>query len=162
MPSTFNDALHSKGPAQDRAERLALYGWLVGDWEMDAIIYRDEGTELRSRGEIHAGWVLEGRAIQDVWIVPGVFYGTTLRVYDPGLDAWHILWSDPLRQYYSKQIGRARGTGIVQEGASADGTSTRWSFTEMTPESFHWIGEKSDGQSGWIRISEFLARRLRA
>ena len=70
------------------------------------------------RGEIHFGWVLEGRAIQDVWILPGFFFGTTLRVYDPGLDAWHILWSDPLKQYYTRQVGRARGKDIVQEGTA--------------------------------------------
>jgi hypothetical protein len=30
--------------------------------------------------------LLEGRAIGDVWILPGVFYGgTTLRVYDPAI-----------------------------------------------------------------------------
>jgi hypothetical protein len=41
------------------------------------------------------------------------FYGTTLRVYDPGIDGWHILWSDPLRQFYSRQVGRALGPDIV-------------------------------------------------
>ncbi len=86
------------------------------------------------RGEIHFGWVLEGRAIQDVWILPGVFYGTTLRVYDPGLDAWHILWSDPVKQLYTRQIGRARGHDIVQEGVDDAGAAIRWSFTEITPE----------------------------
>ena len=38
------------------------------------------GTKHTERGEIHFGWVLEGRAIQDVWILPGFFYhGTTLQ-----------------------------------------------------------------------------------
>src|SRR5262249_19236378 len=111
------------------------------------------------RGEIHAGWVLEGRAIQDVWILPGVFYGTTLRVYDPGLDAWHILWSDPLRQYYTRQIGRASGKDIVQEGTNNAGVPVRWSFTERTPDSFHWIGERADGADRWKLEAEFFARR---
>jgi len=62
------------------------------------VAHLDDGTTHRGRGEVHAGWVLDGRAIQDVWILPGLFYGTTLRVYDPGLDAWHILWHDPLTQ----------------------------------------------------------------
>ena len=60
-------------------------------------------------------------------------YGTTLRIYDPGIDAWHIIWSDPVKQYYSRQIGRARGTDIVQEGVDADGTHVRWTFTDRTP-----------------------------
>jgi hypothetical protein len=113
---SFPTALHSAGPASDRAAKLNLYGWLIGDWSMDAVVYRDDGTEHHGSGEIHFGWVLEGRAIQDVWILPGVFYGTTLRTYDPGLDAWHILWSDPMRQFYSRQVGRAHGKDIVQVG----------------------------------------------
>ena len=95
------------------------------------------------QGTIHFGWVLEGRAIQDVWILPGFFHGTTLRIYDPNLDAWHILWSDPLRQYFTRQIGRARGNDIVQEGRNDAGEPTRWRFTDITPNSFRWIGERS-------------------
>jgi hypothetical protein len=93
------EALHTAQPASDRADKMGLYSWLVGRWEMDAVYHPSDGSTRRSRGEIHAGWVLAGRAIQDVWIVPprdtqrarppvgGDFYGTTLRVYDPGLDA---------------------------------------------------------------------------
>ena len=92
---SFIAALHSDRPAADRAQKMGLYGWLIGPWEMDGVIHDDDGRTHTGRGEIHFGWVLEGRAIQDVWILPGFFYGTTLRVYDPGIDAWHILWSDP-------------------------------------------------------------------
>jgi hypothetical protein len=156
----FIDALRADGPAPDRAGKMALYGWLVGDWEMDAIVYRDDDTTHQGRGEIHFAWALEGRAIQDVWILPGVFYGTTLRVYDPDLDAWHILWSDPLKQYYTRQIGRACGPDIVQEGRLDDGAMIRWSFTEITPESFRWLGERSlDEGATWQAQAEFRARR---
>jgi hypothetical protein len=77
--SSFIDALRTDHPAQDRADKMSLYGWLIGDWAMQAVIYADDGTQHTGRGEIHFGWVLEGRAIQDVWILPGVFHGTTLR-----------------------------------------------------------------------------------
>ena len=40
---------------------------------MDAVIYRDNGPAYKGKGEIYFGWVLEGRAIQDVWIVPDFF-----------------------------------------------------------------------------------------
>jgi hypothetical protein len=165
-------ALHTDRPAPDRAEKMDLYGWLVGRWEMDAVYHRDDGATGRGRGEIHFGWVLAGRAIQDVWIVPprdqrseppawGDFYGTTLRVYDPGLDAWHILWIDPVKQLYTRQIGRARGNDIVQEGKDDSGATVRWSFTEITPDSFHWLGERShDRDASWRLEVEFLARRV--
>src|SRR5579871_6705401 len=143
--ASFPAALHAAASSPDRADMLGLYGRFIGDWEMDALLYRDDGTEYRATGEIHFGWVLEGRAIQGVWIFPGVFHGTTLRVYDPALDAWHILWSDPLRNYYTRQLGKAEGADIVQMGTLPDGTAIRWSFREITSNSFHWRGERSPG-----------------
>jgi hypothetical protein len=158
--NSFIDALHSAGPAADRAGKMKLYGWLIGHWIMHAIVYRDDGTKHEGPGEIHFGWVLEGRAIQDVWILPGLFYGTTLRVFDPGIDAWHILWSDPLRQFYTRQVGRAHGDDIVQQGTNDVGEAVRWSFTNITAESFRWIGERSrDEGKTWQLQAEFLARR---
>jgi hypothetical protein len=157
---SFGCALHSSGPAPDRLEKMKLYGWLIGSWTMDATIFPDGGAPHRGKGEIHFGWTLEGRAIQDVWILPGIFYGTTLRIYDPGIDAWHILWSDPLRQVYTRQIGRARGEDIVQLGDNDAGESLRWSFTAIKPDSFRWTGERSaDGGKTWRTQADFLAQR---
>jgi hypothetical protein len=34
--------------------------------------------------------------------------GTTLRIFDPGIGGWRIIWNDPLNQDYSVQIGRAK------------------------------------------------------
>ena len=62
---TFEDALHSDGPAPDRADPMQLYAFLVGDWDTDLVAYAPDGTRHTSRGEIHAGWVLEGRATLD-------------------------------------------------------------------------------------------------
>ena len=163
MIASFAQALHSEHPASDRADKMGLYGWLIGNWEMDTTVHADDGTTHKGQGEIHFGWVLEGRAIQDVWILPGVFYGTTLRVYDLGLDAWHILWNDPLRQYYTRQIGRAHGRDIMQQGKNDAGDDIRWSFTDITPNSFRWIGERSrDAGATWQLQAEFLVRRVPA
>jgi hypothetical protein len=108
------------------------------------------GRHRRGGARSISAGVLEARAIQDVWILPGVFFGTTLRVYDPGLDAWHILWSDPLRQFYTRRIGRAHGADIVQEGTNDAGDATRWSFSEIAGASFRWHGERSrDGGATW-------------
>lgn len=162
--SAFVDVLKASGPAPDRAEKMGLYGWLIGDWTFDAVVNRDDGTQHNGRGEIYFGWVLEGRAIQDVWILPGVFHGTTLRVYDPGIDAWHILWSDPLKQLYTRQIGRAQnhahGRDIVQLGKTETGALLRWTFTDIAPDSFRWLGEHSnDDGATWRLQSEFKVRR---
>ncbi|HZP88890.1 MAG TPA: hypothetical protein VFB54_18915 [Burkholderiales bacterium] len=163
MTTSLISALHANGPALDRADKLSLYGWLIGDWKMDVVVFGPDDRKYEGRGEIHFGWVLEGRAIQDVWILPGIFHGTTLRVYDPGIDAWHIVWSDPLKQYYSRQIGRAQGKDIVQIGKNDAGKTTRWSFRDIAPDAFRWLGEVSgdDGRS-WALEAEFRARRVGA
>jgi hypothetical protein len=169
---SFVEALHAEGPAADRADKLALYGQFVGRWDMDVVTHEANGNKHAGRGQIHFGWVLEGRAIQDVWMIPprqpgkpdmpiaGNWYGTTLRVYDPSLDAWHIFWIDPATQYFTRQIGRARGKDIVQEGEDdKTGAKMRWSFTEITPDSFHWMAERSADGASWQLQVECFAHR---
>jgi hypothetical protein len=173
--------LHAEGPDPERAGKLALFGWFVGDWEMDVVTFPEGGTAHKGQGEIHVGWVLEGRAIQDVWMIPrladrkpgidqlpgaGNWYGTTLRIYDPVLDAWRILWNDPATNFFSQQIARARGEDIVQEGPDPRGGSMRWTFAEIDRgapagvASFHWTAEHSlDGES-WRKEVDIRARRV--
>ncbi|WP_287185629.1 hypothetical protein [Mesorhizobium sp.] len=165
--SPFLTALGSEGPPADRAKDMNLYGWLIGSWEMDTVHYRDDGTIQKWDGECHFGWVLEGRAIQDVWIrpkrpAPSTMYGTTLRIFDPGIDGWHIIWNDPLNRDHSRQIGRAEGKEIVQLGTDSRGLKTRWRFTEITASSFHWIGEERSSESDpWQITYEHLVRRTK-
>jgi hypothetical protein len=172
----FAAVLHAPGPDPERAEALELYGRLVGDWECEITAYGPDGERHRSLGEIHFGWVLEGRAIQDVWMIPrlanrrgakpfpvaGNWYGTTLRIYDPTIEAWRIYWADPATNSFRQQIGRAHGEDIVQEGTTESGMLSRWSFTRMTPNSFHWLGEtKSPSDSGWRLVVEVHAQRVK-
>lgn len=170
----FLAALQADGPAPDRAEKMMLYGQFVGSWDLVVTEFHEDGTTRVRPGEWHFGWALEGRAIQDVWIVPprgarsgdavalSNRYGTTLRVYDPGIDAWHIIWTEPVGQTYLTMIGRPQGRDIVQLGKSADGLRTiRWGFYEITPDSFLWRGEASaDNEASWKRVVEFTARRI--
>ena len=137
--------------------------------------YAPDGTRHPGHGEIHFGWVLQGRAIQDVWMIPrlrdrpdapimpvaGNWYGTTLRVYDPHLDAWRIFWIDPATNFSCQQIGKAVGSDIVQEGTAESGSRSRWRFTKITARSFHWLGEAStDDGASWRLLVEVFARRV--
>ena len=174
--STFAHVLHANGPDPARATELELYAFILGQWELDVTTTPEDGTTDRGSGEIHAGWVLQGRAIQDVWMIPrlrdrkpgieqlpgaGNWYGTTLRIYDPQLDAWRILWNDPATNFFSQQIGRAEGSDIVQIGPDPRGGSIRWVFTEIERDSFHWYGERSVDDRNWRREVDIRARRVK-
>jgi hypothetical protein len=172
--SPFLDALGAEGPAADRAGKMDLYGRFVGSWDLDVMQLRDDGSKRERKGEWHFGWALEGRAIQDVWIVPprGEWrrgdaaanvnsYGTTLRIYDPRIDAWQIQWTDPVTLNFLSMIGRGQGEDIVQLGTRPDGAPVRWSFSKITPDSFLWRGEVSADQgASWRLQVEFTARRI--
>lgn len=171
----FLRLLCASGRSAEIPESADAYGWLVGSWELEVLYYR--GIDLSSqniKGEAHFNWVLEGRAIQDVWIMPRIsgrksdsdrtnnMYGTTLRVWDPAIQAWRIRWINPVNGHEERQTGRKVGDEIVQVGARADGTPTRWRFTEVAPDAFRWIGEalEPDGRT-WKIEGEFCAHRLR-
>jgi hypothetical protein len=159
--SALADKLLASGPSDQFGEAIKLYGFLPGSWVTDAIIHSPSG-QVEKRGEIHAGWVLGGLAIQDVWLLPDTFYGTTLRIYDLRENAWHIHWHDTLKQYYPRQIGRAEGPDIVQIGRSDAGDLLRWRFTEIERDSFHWIADVStDEGANWSPQLDIFARRIR-
>jgi hypothetical protein len=67
---TFIAVLQAGAAAGDRTEKLALYCQFVGDWETDIITHAPDGARHQGHGEIHFGWVLQGRAVQDVWMIP--------------------------------------------------------------------------------------------
>lgn len=176
--SPLHGVLDSPGPAADRADGLQLYAFLVGSWDTRIVAHDEHGGRHESRGEIHADWVLEGRAIQDVWLTPpraervpgaplpqlpvtGAWYGTTLRVWDPALGAWHIQWTDPATGFAAQQIGRADGADIVQRGALPAGPELRWRFTQIRADSFLWLGEVSTdaGRSWRLQVEVFATRR---
>jgi hypothetical protein len=173
MTSPFLEALGADGPATDRAGKMDLYGRFVGSWDLDVRQFTDDGRERRRAGEWHFGWALEGRAVQDVWIVPPCgelrhgdataksnSYGTTLRIYDPDIDAWRIQWTDPVTRSFLQMIGRADGNDIVQLGQRPDGQLVRWSFRDITPNAFLWRGEISaDNGARWRVNTGFTARR---
>jgi hypothetical protein len=153
-----------------------LYGWLIGSWEMDVMHYRVDLRDAPRRGEIYFGWVLEGRAVQDVWIMrprsehsgdhpasstaTDAMYGTTLRIWDPARRVWRVTYVNPLTGQRDELTGRRVGNHLVQFGTHADGTPIRWNFTGITRDSFRWTGVAlaPDGVT-WTLEAEFHARR---
>ena len=160
--------LAAEGPAPDLAEKMMLFGQFIGSWDLDLVAYPGENGS-RYAGEWHFGWVLDGHGIQDVLIVrpvaaprdtsPQGGKGSTLRVYDPDLDAWWICWMGPEDREFSTLLARDEGDRIVLEGQWTLGRSHRrwrWAFFNIEPSRFRW--ECRDDTDGRV-VQEISARR---
>jgi hypothetical protein len=172
---TFVDALVAVGPPADQKEKMGLYNDLLGAWDVDVIDYAPDGTSQKSKGEWLFSWVLEGRAIQDVYIVPSrairqadksakvTRYGTSIRAYDRAAAVWHVTWINPVTGAHNMLVGEKRGDKIYQEGKNPDGSLIRWIFSDITANSFHWRGETStDGGKTWSLAAEFFGHRKKS
>jgi len=171
----FATTLAAAGRSPEIPEAEDAYGWLVGSWELDVRHYRVDVAALGLKGEAHFAWVLEGRAVQDTWIMPRRterssslekttnMYGTTLRVWDAAIQAWRVTWMNPVTGLRDELVGRWIGREVVQVGRHPDGTPIRWIFREITPDSFRWTGEalEPDGKT-WRLEGEFRAKRRRS
>ena len=153
------------GRAPQIPESADAYGWLVGSWDLDVRRYWGlDVTAQRIKGEIHFGWVLEGRAVQDVWIMPRRpdrtgdvdktrnMYGTTLRAWDPTIQAWRITWVNPPATTTSSRSagGSARTScksALAPTAPSPDGRSPRSPPTRSAGSARRW--SRTARRGGW-------------
>ena len=166
------EALTAAGPAEQLADKLMLYGQFVGAWEFDWTGYDAHGNEiLTTRGEWAFAWVLQGRAVQDVWICPArdlygsadspprQEYGTTVRFYDPENDFWRIVWCGPGFGNLRTFVARQQGDEIVQEGQTPEGEPLKWIFSDIAADAFRWRSHLLDGDEWRLRERMLVRRR---
>jgi hypothetical protein len=160
--------LGASGPRPELKEKLMLFGQFVGDWDIVEDRYlMEDGSWVTERGELHWRWILGGTAVQDVWMTidetTGLATpdGTTVRFYDPKIDAWHSVWLSPKQGAVKSFIGRADGEEIILEGKTAQGFPVKWIFSEIKKDSFRWRSEEShdEGRSWFLREEMRIQRR---
>ncbi len=166
-PTWQIEGLAAQGPNSEFKEKSELFGQFVGDWDIiEDRFFEPEGTESVLEGELHWRWILDGRAVQDVWmfydkdahrLIPG---RTTVRFYDPKIDAWHSTWISPIQAAAVSFIGRKIGNEIVLEGKDLDGDLLKWIFSEIKSDSFTWREERSkDGGLSWSLTERMQIRK---
>jgi hypothetical protein len=165
------EALTATGPFPDYADKLMLFGQLVGSWDIEGQFFDRDGEVTREwRGEWHFGWVLEGRVIQDVLISPpregrspeqaSSEYGTTLRAYNPKIDGWRVTYVAPVHGGTVNLVAREHGDEIWLEGRAPNNDLYRWTFSEITQNRFRWRGyDSSDEGLTWFLGEEMIVRR---
>jgi hypothetical protein len=173
MPShhALAEASFAPAPHPSLGRHAETYARVMGSWEGELVNHMVPGTPATSV-EAHFGWALDGRAVQDVWITPARkhrlpgskpvldWYGTTLRVFDPGSEAWRTVWTDPASQLRIELEGRRVGDDIVQLGRH-DGRAIRWTFSAIRERSFSWQAHALDFDgSTWRLQIDILFRRM--
>jgi hypothetical protein len=165
------EGLGAIGPEPSLRDELMLFGQFVGDWEIVECRYLEDGKWVRRTGEVHWNWILDGRAVQDVWLYHDVESGglrptgTTIRYYDPERRLWRSIWITPKHNDVDLFLGKKVGDEIVldmQEESKKPGDGEiRWIFSEITPNSFGWRAEESmDGGKTWVTDTVMKVVRL--
>lgn len=181
--SQFLETLIAHGPAVEQDAAMQLFGQFIGSWAGRARtrnyqvneygeVYFDTGDVYREASlEVHFGWVLQGRAIQDVWISPAQkdiqnpsdvrMYGTTLRVYNAHQQCWYNTFIDPVttQSIYRMKVYDT-GNDIVQEFTTRSGKICQWIFADISTAFFHWMWrESTDEGITWDVPAEFFVYR---
>lgn len=160
--------------ATERADSIPagddIYGWLIGEWNFEWTDGKGTPNERRVNGEWLFTRILEGRAVQDVFICPSrearktrsypdAEYGTTIRTYLPEKRAWEAVYF----RYdgSTRMMAEKRPNGdIVHTMTDLRGFEMRWVFGNIAKDTFHWYNEVSgDGGKTWRLVGELYAAR---
>jgi hypothetical protein len=161
------EATSANAALGDQAQVLAR---LVGTWDVAYTDFAKDGKAIHRTGEFIVGWVLDGRAIQDLWIVnpsgkrqDREVY-TDLHYFDPKTRTWRATFVDPEHGSEARFTGGPVGNDrFVLETQDMNSKQTRWSFNDIRPDSFVWRDEASrDGGKTWRLQSEYQMKRHRA
>lgn len=147
-------------------EEENLYGIFVGEWDFDWYDHIDDPFPRHVKGEWLFQWILEGLAVQDVFICPSrvtrkenppldAAFGTTIRMYNPNKHVWDILYTE----WGSSTCLEAyrEDDKIIQ--IAVDNDKLRWVFSEITQNSFKWQRLIKGEDKDWIEVAKLYATR---
>ncbi|HEY3139454.1 MAG TPA: hypothetical protein VGL29_25765 [Blastocatellia bacterium] len=163
---TMVTALSASGPNPSLGDEARTFDRLTGTWDCDFSFISEDGSVRHSPGELMFGWILDGRAVQDIWITypkegskeRGI--GTTVRFFDDKSKLWQVVFVSPAYAALIRVQGGAEGDRIVLRGVDDQGSMLRWTFNDIKPSSFIWRGETSrDGGKSWRLEEEHHMRR---
>nr|WP_122011802.1 hypothetical protein [Maliibacterium massiliense] len=149
----FFEALSSERKHKALPEAFDYFGKLIGSWSIDYVDNRDSRVR---KGEWHFSRILEGMAVQDVIVLPGFEYGTTLRIYNPGTNTWDIAYC------YTGKIMRfeARKQDDIIVLTNVDDERRKWVFAKIEDDHFHWQDITVTEDGDWQVKFDLYAQRM--
>jgi hypothetical protein len=165
MINEFTKALCSNNRRNARIpEEHDYFGALVGEWAIEWMDHLDAGSPRCVKGEWIFARVLDGTAVQDVFIVPArserdpqpdAEYGTTLRIYNPQSESWDIFYgcTGTAIQLTGKKMGNEIVLVECRDG------KMRYIFSDIRPTSFKWRKECMGDAGEWVVVARIVAER---
>ncbi len=162
----FLEALYSSKRSKTIPEEYDFFGKLVGAW---SILWTDNfgnDTPRAVKGEWIFAWVLNGTAIQDLFIVPSreerlqhtypdAEFGTTLRIFNPQTLAWDIFYG------CTGTCFRLTAYQVDDEIVLTENTEgkMRYVFSEIDSNEFQWRKECMDENGHYTAVAKVIAKR---
>lgn len=163
-------ALMATSPNRALGDQAQVLGRIVGTWDVEYTDFAKDGTATHRTGEFIVGWIMDGQAVQDLWIVnpsgkrkEREVY-TTVHYFDPKARSWRATFVDPEHGSIARFTGGPVGNDrFVLETPDLGSQTNRWSFNDIRSESFVYRDEaSSDGGKTWKLQSEYQMKRRRA
>ncbi len=143
-----------------------FFGGLIGEWD---IVWNDHLEDAEPRivkGEWIFSRVLDGTAVQDLFIVPSraerirnkqpdAEYGTTLRIFNPKTMAWDIFYG------CTGEAIRLTARKVGEEIILTENTTgkMRYVFSDIVASSFQWRKERINENGEWQTMAKVTAER---
>lgn len=163
-------ALEATGPHPSLGDHAAVLGRLVGTWDVEYMDISKDGKEVHTSGQLLVGWVMDGRAVEDLWIVypseqgkeRGVY--ADVRYFDPKSGTWPAVFIDPQIASVATFTGGAVGSDrlVLDSRDLVAGQIRRWSFNYSGDDALVFRDDASgdDGKT-WKLRSEYHMKRHR-
>jgi hypothetical protein len=163
----FGEALVCQSKSIKIPDKHNLFGQFVGEWDFEWVDHPDTSEERHIPGEWIFSWILEGTAIQDVFICPSrnsgsiktypdAEYGTTIRIFNPAKQVWDIFYG--CTGEATRLEARKENDTIVLTEITTQ--KMKWIFSEITENSFLWSRVHwDDSAETWIIAAKLYATR---
>ena len=170
-PAGLTTALSAAGPHASVGDHAQVVSRIVGTWDVEYTDYKKDGTTVHRTGEFFVGWIMDGKVVQDLWVVnpsgkrsERELY-TDLIWFDAKSQTWRAAFVDTDHSSVAKFTGGPVGNDrfVLETQDLGSNQTNRWSFNEIRPDSFIWRDESStDGGKTWKMTSEYHMKRRRA
>jgi hypothetical protein len=139
-----------------KAPERAMFDRMIGSWDVTYEIYDKDGKVRRLPGQVTYGWILDGKALQEIWsdldgkqVKP---YATTIGYSDAKHGRWTAAWIYPAAGMPTIVSGGVENGRLVLTGHDQDGALQRWSIDGVQADAFVARYESSEDEGKTWRL----------